>query len=135
MSKVKSLPPRSKVKVADTWNLDSLFQNDAEWEQALAKWSKQIAGYEKFRGQLGASAEMLAACLQFDAAVDRAGERIGNYASLRCAEDQANSDAQRMRGRFSHVATQAAELSSFIRPELMAIKPATMTRFLKSREL
>src|SRR4051812_20030085 len=99
MSKIKTLPPRSKVKSQDTWNLDSLFKSDAEWERAFKKWEKQIPGYEKFKGKLGASAEMLAACLQFDSAIDRAGERLGVYANLRCTEDQANSDAQRMRGR------------------------------------
>ena len=64
---------------------------------------------------------MLAACLQFDAAIDRAGERLGVYAFLKTAEDQGNSDYQRMKGRYQHVATQAAEAASFIRPEIMAI--------------
>src|SRR3954470_8631853 len=97
MSKIKTLPPRSKVKSQDTWNLDSLFKSDAEWERAFKKWEKQIPGYEKFKGKLGGSAEMLAACLQFDSAIDRASEKLGVYASLRCTEDQSNSATQRMR--------------------------------------
>jgi oligoendopeptidase F len=87
MSKVKALPPRGKVKPSDTWDLSSLFPNDAEWEAAFKKWEEQIPGYEKFRGNLGQSAEMLSACLQFDAAVDRASERLGVYAALKAAED------------------------------------------------
>ena len=60
--------------------------------------------------------------LQFDAAVDRAAERLGNYAFLRTAtEDQADSTYQRMKGRFQAAATKAGEAASFIRPELMAI--------------
>lgn len=135
MSKITTLPPRSKVKSPDTWNLNSLFKSDAEWEKSFKKWEKQIPGYEKFKGKLGSSAEMLAACLQFDSSVDRAGERLGVYANLRTTEDQSNSDAQRMRGRYQHVATGAAELSSFIRPEILAIKPATINKFMQSREL
>src|SRR5439155_2434695 len=34
-----------------------------------------------------------------------------------------------------HAATRAAEASSFIRPEILAIDPATMDRFLQSKEL
>jgi oligoendopeptidase F len=135
MTKVKALAPRDKVKPADCWDLSSLFKNDAQWEAAFKKWEQQIPGYEKFRGKLSASAEMLSACLQFDAAIDRAAERLGAYAALKTAEDQGNSDYQRMKGRYQHAATLAAEASSFIRPELMAIPADTMELFLKSREL
>src|SRR4051812_44762289 len=135
MSKAKTLPPRSKVKAADTWDLSSLVKSDAEWESSFAKWEAQIPGYAKFKGHLGDSAEMLAACMQFDAAVDRTGERLGVYAFLKTAEDQGNSDYQRMKGRYQHVATQAAEAASFVRPEIMAIKPAGMAKFLKDKPL
>ena len=135
MSKIKALPPRGKVKPSDTWDLASLFPSDAEWEAAFMKWEEQIPGYEKFRGTLGQSAEMLSACLQFDAAVDRASERLAVYAALKTAEDQANSDYQRMKGRYQHAATKAAEASSFIRPEIMSIPSAKMDEFLAAREL
>ena len=66
--KQKPLPPRNKVKEADTWNLATLFIDDAAWEAEFAKWEKQIKKFAKFRGTLGESAEKLAACLKFDAA-------------------------------------------------------------------
>src|SRR5438309_799979 len=53
----KRLPPRSKVKVQDTWDLGSLFPSDAEWETAFEAWSKQVGGFAKFRGKLGESAK------------------------------------------------------------------------------
>src|SRR4051812_46071753 len=95
--KTKSLPPRSKVKAEDTWNLASLFKTDAEWESTFKKWEAQIPGYGKFKGHLGDSAEMLSACLQFDASIDRTGEKLAVYAFLKTAEDQGNSDYQRMK--------------------------------------
>ena len=134
-TKLKTLPPRSKVKEADQWDLASLFKSDAEWEKAFKKWEEQIPGYEKFRGKLADSAEMLSACMQFDAAIDRAGEKLGVFAFLKTAEDQGNSDYQRMKGRYQHVATKAAEASSFIRPEIMSIPTDVMDRFLASPEL
>ena len=87
MAKAQTLPPRTKVKPTDAWDLTQLFQSDKEWERAFGEWEKQIEGFERFRGKLGGSAEMIAACLQFDAAVDRAGERLGTYAYLRTSED------------------------------------------------
>ncbi len=134
-SKSKSLPPRSKVKAEDTWNLTSLFKTDAEWEATFKKWEAQIPSYAKFKGHLADSAEMLSACLQFDASIDRTGERLAVYAFLKTAEDQGNSDYQRMKGRYQHVATKAAEASSFIRPEIMAIPEPKVRQFLDAREL
>src|SRR5579862_1389814 len=135
MSKIKALPPRNKVKKTDTWNLDSLFKSDVEWEAAFKAWEAQINGYEKFKGTLANSSEMLSACLQFDSSVDRVGERLGTYAFLKTAEDQANSEYQRMKGRYQHAATRCAENASFIRPEIMSIPQKRMEEFLKAREL
>ncbi len=134
-SQVKSLPPRDKVKPEDRWDLASLFDSDADWEKAFDQWSRAISGYEKFRGKLGKSSKTLSACLNFDSSIDRAGERLGTYAYLRASEDQANSDAQRMKGRYEHVAAKAAEASSWIRPELMDIPASKMSTFLRSKEL
>jgi oligoendopeptidase F len=135
MTLVKSLPPRSNVPVGDQWDLSSLFKSDAEWETALTQWEAMFDGYAAFRGRLGESAQTLAEMLQFDANVDRLSDRLGCYAGLRAAEDQANSQYQNMRGRFSAAATRAAEASSFIRPELMAIPVARMDAFLASPKL
>ena len=135
MTRGKTLPARAKVKPSDCWDLSTLFKSEADWEAAFKKWEQQIPGYEKFRGHLSDSAEMLAACMRFDAAVDRTGEKLGVYAFLKTAEDQANSDYQRMKGRLLHAATRAAEAASFIRPEILAIPAAAVDEFLQAREL
>src|SRR5437667_672172 len=114
-SKGKALPKREAVKEADKWDLNSLYPNDAAWEAAFKEWEAKIPGYEKFKGKLGDSALILTECLNFDRDVDRQGERLGTYAFLKTSEDQANSEYQRMKGRFQHVAAKAAEASSYIR--------------------
>ncbi len=135
MSKVKQLPPRSKVKPADCWDLASLCKSDAAWETAFKKWEGEIKGYEKFAGHSGESAKKLAECLEFDIAFDRTGERLGTYAFLKTTEDQANSTYQRMIGRYQNAASRAGQAASYIRPEIMAIPEATMKKFLAAKEL
>ncbi|HEX4124508.1 MAG TPA: M3 family oligoendopeptidase, partial [Tepidisphaeraceae bacterium] len=134
-SKTKALPPRSKVKPADTWDLASLYPDDAAWEKAFAAWSKRVGGYAQFKGRLGESAEALAECLNFDDKFDRTSERLGTYAALKTSEDQANSNYQRMKGRYEHVATQAAEAASYIRPEIIQIDEERMLAFMKEKVL
>jgi len=76
------LPLRSEVPAEHTWDLSSLFRTDAEWEAAFAEWEKQADGYGKFRGKLGDGPAVVAECLRFDTAFDRAGDRVGTYAFL-----------------------------------------------------
>lgn len=135
MAKVKTLPKRSQVKEADTWDLSSLMADDAAWEKAFRDFEKRVKGYEKFRGKLGGSAKSLADCLKFDSDLDRRAERLGIYAFLKTTEDQANSDYQRMMGRYQNLAVQASEAASYIRPEIMAIPAKKMEKFLAAKEL
>ncbi len=131
----KTLPPRNKVKQADTWDLSTLLPSDKAWEADFTKWEKQIKRYEKYRGTLGDSAANLAACLRFDIKFDRLAERLGTYAFLKTAEDTANSTYQRMVGRYQHAASAAAQAASFIRPEILAIPARKFQTFLKAKEL
>ncbi|HUY92114.1 MAG TPA: oligoendopeptidase F [Pirellulales bacterium] len=129
------LPKRSQVKTADTWDLASLCENDEAWEAAFKNWEKRIGGFEKFRGKLGESSKTLAACLKFDNDFDRAGERVGTYAFLRSAEDTSSGAAQRMLGMHRNASSRAAQAASFIRPEILAISPAKMKKFMAAKEL
>ena len=134
-SKVQRLPERHEVAKADTWDLSKLYHSDEEWEKSFAELESLVSGYDEFRGKLSHSAEQLAKCLSFDSKVSRLGERLGNYAFLKTAEDQANSDYQRMMGRFQNVGTKAAEAASFIRPEIMALDDDQLKQFLAAPEL
>jgi oligoendopeptidase F len=128
---MKALPARRDVAVGDTWDLTSLFRSDADWQDALTAWEERIPQFAPYAGTLGTSAERLAECLVHDLAFDREGDRLGTYAQLRASEDLASPDAQRMVGRFQHVSTRAGEAASFIRPEIMAIPPATLAAWME----
>jgi oligoendopeptidase F len=131
----RQLPKRSEVKLSDTWDLSSLFPSDTAWDEAFTAWQKQIDGYAAFAGKLAESPQTLAACLQFDLDVDRASERLGTYAMLKTSEDQSNSTYQRMQGRYTQVASRAAQASSYIRPEILAISSAKMDEYLAAPAL
>jgi len=134
-TKTKKIPERGEVAVEDTWDLSSLYTSDEAWEAGFKRWESQIAGYSQFRGQLSQSAAKLADCLRFDSELDRLSERLAYYAFLKAAEDQGNSDYQRMQGRFTNLATKAAEAASYIRPEILSIPPDTMGEFLAASEM
>jgi oligoendopeptidase F len=130
MTTVVTLPPRSEVATADTWDLSSLFENDQAWEAALQQLESRTAGYADFRGKLADGASFLAACIRFDSEMERLAERLANYAFLKTTEDQTNSTYQRLMGRFQNIATRAAEAASYIRPEILRIPDDVLTTML-----
>jgi oligoendopeptidase F len=129
---VQKIPTRAEVAVADTWDLTSLYSGDSAWEKDFKKFDKEYKGYADFRGKLANSAETIAECLKFDTKLDILAERLGTYAFLKTTEDQSNSDYQALAARFRNLSSQAAQLASFIRPELLAVPKAKMDQFLKA---
>jgi oligoendopeptidase F len=132
--KTQLLPQRSAVPASDQWDLAPLYPSDAAWETDFDRWQTQIPTYATFKGKLANPAD-LAALFRFDADFGRLGEKLGNYAFLRTAGDQADSACQRMQGRFEHMATQAAEAAAFISPELLALPEATLQTLLNAPEI
>jgi len=135
MRRIKRLPPRSKVKPSDCWDLGSLFADDDAWEEAFTRWEGRIDRYGRFQGKLAEGPKTLAACLRFDCDFDRTGERLGTYAFLKTAEDTTNDKYQRMQGRFTIAASRANQAASYVQPEILAIPAAKMKEFLADRRL
>jgi oligoendopeptidase F len=129
------LPARHEVPAADTWDLASLFADDAAWEAAFTKWEATVPGYAAHKGKMGASADALLAAIEFDLAFERAGDTLGTYAFLKTTEDVAHGPAQAMKARYAGVAAKAAEAGSYFRPEILAIPDATMAAFLADARL
>jgi len=135
MSNVGQLPSRGAVRESDTWDLSKLYASDDAWERDFNRWEKRVAGYARFQGGLAAGAEALAACLKFDRDFDRLGERLGTYAFLKTAEDATRDEYQRMYGRYLNAASRAAQASSYIRPEILAIRAARLNELAGDRRL
>lgn len=129
------LPKRNEVSPADCWDLSSLYANDEGWEADFKVFESRIGGYESYRGRLAESPSVMLECFEFDRDLDRLGERLGYYAFLKTAEDQANSDYQAMVARFQNVATRAGENASFIRPEILAMEDSRYEAFMDAPEL
>ena len=121
MATKRKLPARSEVPRAHTWDLSPLYPNDAAWERAFAELQRKVKGFRKFKGTLGRSAKQLRACLDFDAQMDRAFEKLGTYAHLKMTEDLTNSRYVGYEERYGSLASTAMQESSFLRPELMAL--------------
>ncbi|MGV3485827.1 MAG: oligoendopeptidase F [Planctomycetaceae bacterium] len=130
-----TLPERQDVLPSDTWDLSSLYPDEAAWERDFAELNDRVAKLGSYRGRLGESAEVLAEALNFDSDFDLLAERLGTYAFLKTTEDQANSDYQAMKARFQNLSVRASQATSYMRPELLAIPETRMAELMQDERL
>jgi oligoendopeptidase F len=130
-----TLPERRDVPQEYTWDLTSLYADDAAWERDLKKYLNLLPRFAEFRGTIKQGPGQLAKLLKFDSQVDRLGERLGTYGMLRTSEDQSDSHAQGMRARFQNAVTQGMQATSFIRPELLRLSFSKLKEYLAASEL
>lgn len=132
---IVKIPSRDEVLESDRWDLSSLYASVEAWESDFTQLEKRISRYEEFRGKLGSDIRILKECLDFDREIERLSERLGTYAFLRTAEDQANQSAQALVARFQNLSVRTNQIASYFRPEILAIPAETMNRWMASAEL
>lgn len=127
----KSIPERIDVSEKNKWDLTPLFKEDEDWESLYTDTEKEIHGYEKYRGKLGESPEMLAEAIGFSLDTGRKIEKLYVYAHLKSDEDKSNQKYLGMYQKSVSLYTMAAEFASFYTPEIQKIDDNKMNEFLK----
>src|SRR3954465_5595325 len=91
MTTAKTLT-RTDVPDSDKWDLSHLFADAGKWGEDFAWLQETYPKLTDWKGRLDQSATALAACLEFEKALDLKIERLYHYASLQLAEDSANPE-------------------------------------------
>lgn len=120
-----TIPARSEVAVSDAWNLDSLFSNDAQWNESLGAFSLSADTVNGFRAALAipdaVTVSDFLACLGAYAGAQRLAERLGNYAFLKKSTDEGDSANLDRTGRFMMAASAFEAAVSWLVPAIQNI--------------
>ncbi len=117
----KSLPLRSEIPEQDRWDLTPLYPSSEQWEQSFADYRERFPRITTFKGRLAQGSRTVLECLEFEKELALVAERLGQYASLQCSEDSSNPEFLERQGRLINAYSQAAEVASFVEPELQEI--------------
>ena len=114
---------RSQQKTEDTWDLQSVFQDEASWQEDYDRTLAAIVGLETYRGRMASSDDVLfeALCTLEKVALEL--EKVCTYASLSYECNAIDGAAQRMAGLASSLEARFQETTSYMDPELMSIDP------------
>lgn len=124
-------PKRDDVPEELTWDLSVVYADSQSWEADFAKTESALAGFAAFSGDLD-KAPTLLQCLQMR---DESGALLGklySWASLKKAENNANSDAQARADRIAGLGSRYGAATSFIEPQILAIEPEKLREIIAS---
>src|SRR5947207_2439184 len=121
---------RSEVPESDKWDLSHLFTDVSKWQEDFAWLQSTYPKFQKWKGKVGESAQMLAAVLAFEKSLEQKMERVYHYASLQLAEDSTNNEYLARVGQLQNLLTKIGEAAAFVVPEIMAINDEKFARFI-----
>ncbi|MFB6308308.1 MAG: oligoendopeptidase F [Haloarculaceae archaeon] len=118
---MSSVPERSDVPEEYRWDLESLFADDEEWEQAFAEAEELIDDLEAYEGRLTDDAPTLLAALETYEQLMRTVSNVASYARMRRDEDTTDDTYQALTARAQSLSSDASSAASFIEPELQEL--------------
>lgn len=121
---------RQSIPEAYRWNLADLYPDDAAWEAGKARLTAEIPQAGVFKGTLAQGPSQLAKALVTQAAQAKTLQRLFVYASLAADEDTRVAKNQGLVQQMSQLAAQFGTAWAFLEPEILALNPAMLDRFL-----
>ncbi|HEV2477833.1 MAG TPA: M3 family metallopeptidase, partial [Candidatus Dormibacteraeota bacterium] len=117
----KPLPARSSADRRFTWNRESVFEDEAGWEQAVETVLAWLPDLAEFKGHLGDSPDSLADWFDTNERARRLMARVIVYGTMSYSVDVGDQAASARADRARSVAAQLGAAASFAVPEMLAI--------------
>ena len=128
---VKTLPARSELDTAYTWDLSVLYASEEAYRADLDRVAVEAETLAGYRGRLGESAATLAEFLELYFGFQATMQRLRNYATLPVNVDQHDQEARRKAGEFGAVAARVAQRLAFVQPELLSLGTEKVEGFMR----
>ena len=125
-----TIPRRSEVPAEVTWDTESVYPSEAAWDAAFRGIESRLPDLGEFKGHLadgpGTVADWLAAYESTSAEMGK----VNVYAYMHYAVDAGDQAAAARLERARGLASRLVAATSFAAPELLAIGPETLRRWI-----
>ena len=126
---------RNEVPIEYRWDLSAIFPTVDAWEQAYKDLEADLPQLDQYRGRLGESAEVVAAAMTKQFALNQRFSDIYVYANEWVHTEADNATAKDLASRAQNLDTRLSEATSFIDPELAQLPDERLAEFLKQPDL
>ena len=131
----QTLPNRNEVDEQLTWDLTRIFKDDVAFEEAREKVEVLAKKMSSYQGTLSQSSAHLREALDQMMQLYRQLEVVYVYASMKHDEDTTNATYQAMESKATSLYTLVSSQLAFFEPEVMAIDPKTMQKWMEEETL
>jgi oligoendopeptidase F len=121
---------RSSIPEGYRWNLVDLYASDAEWQAERERLAAEIPKAATSRGALASGGPSLQKVLDTQAAQAKGLQRLAVYAGLSADEDTRVATNQGRVQQISQLNAAFGAAWAYLEPEIQAIDPATVQRFV-----
>ncbi len=115
---MSSVPERGEIDEEYTWDLESIYATDEDWEAAYETVEERIDDLAAYEGRTTESSETLLSVLELREELMRELSQVAAYARMRRDEDTRDQTYQALTARAQSLAADASSAASFIEPEL-----------------
>ncbi len=123
---------RAAVVREHTWDLESIFASDADWEQAFANVEAALPDLARYRGCLAESGTVLLEWFNSSEALVQIVNKLSVYARLGFDVETTNQAQGALVGRTQGLGARLMAALSFAEPELLALPQATLDALIAS---
>ncbi|MBI2863968.1 MAG: oligoendopeptidase F, partial [Chloroflexi bacterium] len=127
---MEKLPKRHEIPKEQTWDLESIYASDADWEKDYGRVNASYPQLAACQGSLGSSAQTLLSCLKQRDELLIMLEQILTYAHMRRDENNTNTTYQALADRSLTLATKVSSAIAFFTPEILAMPDDKLDAFL-----
>jgi len=127
---MSTVPDRTEVDEEYKWDLESMYADDEEWEDAYEAVEAKLDDLRAYEGRVTESAETLLELLELREELMREVSNVSAYARMRSDEDTANQQYQALSARAQSLSSQASSVASFVEPELQQSTRSALHAFV-----
>lgn len=118
-----TLPDRAEVQVEYTWDLASIYPDQAAWEADARAFEAELDAVAGYQGRLGEAPAVLLAWMRLADTLRVMIGRLFAYAHMRFDEDTTNQSSAALRERALCLYARLGAATAFAEPELLALGP------------
>lgn len=132
MASPTTIPPRSAIDKAHTWNAESVFESRAAWAAEYQAMTDDLGKITPFEGRLGESAAVLADWFTLLEGLMRRVQKLYVYAGMSQSVDTNDQEAVSMAGQGQGLLSRFAAAAAFAQPEILSIGLDTLKAWVKA---
>ena len=134
MNKSNEVPERSSIPDESKWNLEAIYKNFEEWQNAFNETQTKIDALKNYSGKLGEGSATLLAFIKDDEAVSLELNKLYVYANMKSHEDLRESKPMELAGLAENLMVKYSAAIAFFEPEILALPEDYINECIKHED-